>query len=147
MDMLDEARLALLAQRARLGSCETPAATDVLELATIGGARALGIGDVVGTLEVGKQADLAAFALDGVGPTLDPVAAAVFSITGARARFVGVAGNAAAARRRARRRRAPGCADACRRWRDALATWLATGGEVRGRRVSRRDRVGILSPQ
>ena len=42
MDMLEEARLALLAQRARIGSWETPEAVDVLELATIGGARALG---------------------------------------------------------------------------------------------------------
>ena len=39
MDLLEEARLALLAQRARIGSCETPEAVDVLEMATIGGAR------------------------------------------------------------------------------------------------------------
>ena len=47
---------------------------------------------MVGTLEPGKQADLAAFPLDGAGPIQDPVTAAVFSITGARARFVSVAG-------------------------------------------------------
>ena len=52
---------------------ETPTAADVLELATIGGARGARLGDVVGSLEVGKQADLAAFALDAVGPTQDPV--------------------------------------------------------------------------
>src|SRR3569833_3002379 len=40
MDMLEEARLALLAQRARTASSESPSAVDVLELATIGGAPA-----------------------------------------------------------------------------------------------------------
>src|SRR5207244_4353897 len=92
MDLLEEARLALFAQRIRLGSSETPDANDVLEMATAGGAQALGLGDSIGTLEVGKQADLAAFALDRTRPTIDPVAAAVFSLTGASARFVAVAG-------------------------------------------------------
>ena len=92
MDILAEARLALLAQRARLGSSETPDAAQVLEMATLGGATAVGIGDRVGSLEVGKEADLAAFTLDRSRPTPDPVAAAVFSISGADARFVMVAG-------------------------------------------------------
>jgi 5-methylthioadenosine/S-adenosylhomocysteine deaminase len=92
MDMLDEARLALLVQRARLQSWETPSADDVLELATIGGARSLGLDSRVGTLEPGKQADLAAFALGAAHPTYDPASAAIFAITGARATFVAVAG-------------------------------------------------------
>lgn len=92
MDLLEESRLALFAQRARLGSPHSPDAATVLALATIGGARAIGIDAEVGTLETGKQADLAAFALDSVGPTLDPIAAAVFALSGARARFVTVAG-------------------------------------------------------
>ncbi|MEO7086277.1 MAG: amidohydrolase family protein [Gemmatimonadaceae bacterium] len=93
MDMLEEARMALLMSRSRSGSLNAPTAQDVLELATIGGAKAIGIGDAVGTLEPGKQADLAAFSLDAVPPTYDPVTAAVFSTTGARARFVCVAGS------------------------------------------------------
>src|SRR6185312_8660333 len=43
MDILEEARLALLVQRARIASCETPSSGDALELATIGGAAAIGI--------------------------------------------------------------------------------------------------------
>ena len=92
MDMLEEARLALLAQRARLRSVGDPTAATVLHLATLGGARAIGIDDVAGSLDVGKQADLAAFAIEPSSPTQNPVDAAVFSITGARARFVCVAG-------------------------------------------------------
>lgn len=92
MDILAEARLALLAQRARLGFHDAPDAAEVLEMATIGGASALGLEEVIGTLEPGKQADLAAFAIDGARPVFDPITAAVFSITGASAQFVTVGG-------------------------------------------------------
>jgi 5-methylthioadenosine/S-adenosylhomocysteine deaminase len=91
MDLLEEARFALLAQRARLCEFETPSADDVLELATIGGARALRMDDRIGTLEPGKAADLAAFTIHPL-PMQDPASAAVFALSGARARFVCVAG-------------------------------------------------------
>jgi 5-methylthioadenosine/S-adenosylhomocysteine deaminase len=92
MDILEEARLALLMARGRSASLTTPTSKDMLELATIGGAKAIGIGDIVGTLEVGKQADLAAFSLDETSPTPDPIAAAIFAVTGSRARMVCVSG-------------------------------------------------------
>jgi 5-methylthioadenosine/S-adenosylhomocysteine deaminase len=64
-----------------------------LELATIGGARSLGLEDRVGTLERGKDADFAVFDLGAAAvPVGDPVAAAIFSLGGAAARFVAVAG-------------------------------------------------------
>src|SRR6185436_8636946 len=65
--------------------------TRALELATLGGARALGIHDRVGSLERGKAADLAAFPIDAVRPVFDPATAAVFAST-RQARFVAVAG-------------------------------------------------------
>jgi 5-methylthioadenosine/S-adenosylhomocysteine deaminase len=131
MDLIAEARLALLAQRARIGSSETPEAIDVLEMATIGGARALGLDGSIGTLEPGKQADLAAFGLDGVRPTFDPVTAAVFSITGAATRFVAVAGTPLV-RDGSLLRARDGLADRIAALSDALADWLASGGEMRG---------------
>jgi cytosine/adenosine deaminase-related metal-dependent hydrolase len=131
MDLLEEARIALLAQRARTQSSETPSAEDVLALATIGGANAIGIGDLAGTLEVGKQADLAAFALDTVAPTQDPVTAAVFSVTAARARFVSVAGKVLVRDGHLVAPR-PGLADRMREFGEKLAEWLASGGEMRG---------------
>ena len=131
MDILEEARLALLAQRARQRSHGAPTAADVLELATIGGAAAIGLADEIGTLEPGKQADLAAFALDPVGPTQDPVNAAIFAITAGRTRFVSVAGKplvrdgALVAPRQ-------GLPDRIRALGAALAQWLDSGGEMNG---------------
>lgn len=92
MDLLEEARLAILFQRARLGEHGGISAETALSMATIGGAAALGIQDESGSLEVGKAADLAAFPLEAVGPTLDPVSAALFALAGTRASFVAVAG-------------------------------------------------------
>ncbi|MEO5579532.1 MAG: amidohydrolase family protein, partial [Gemmatimonadaceae bacterium] len=84
MDILEEARLAILFQRAVKRSERAFSAQQALELATIGGARALGIGDTVGSLEVGKQADLAAFSLSAARatPVGDIVAAILFAVAG-----------------------------------------------------------------
>jgi cytosine/adenosine deaminase-related metal-dependent hydrolase len=92
MDLLEEARLATLLQRAEHGDCRELTAESALTLATLGGARALGIANEVGSLEVGKAADLAAFPLDGVGPVFDPMTAAVFALPGSCATVVTVAG-------------------------------------------------------
>ena len=94
MDILDEARLAVLMQRARLDSPTAVPAAAALELATLGGARALGLDDRVGSLEVGKEADLTAFSLRArrAVPVHDPAAAAVFALSGCEAKFVAVAG-------------------------------------------------------
>ena len=94
MDLLDEARLALLFANARARAPNTLSTVEALELATLRGARALRLDRVVGSLEVGKAADLAAFPLAslGRGPTHDPVAAAVLALAGTPASFVAVAG-------------------------------------------------------
>lgn len=133
MNILEEARLALLTQRARLRTSERPDAASVLELATIGGARAIGIDELVGSLAVGKQADLAAFALDAHAPTQDPVAAAVYSITATQARFVSVAGRPLVRNGTLVSHR-PALAARVQALGDALADWLASGGEMRGAR-------------
>jgi 5-methylthioadenosine/S-adenosylhomocysteine deaminase len=69
-------------------------ATAALELATLGGARALGLESEIGSLDVGKSADLAAFPLatPRSAPVYDPASALVFAGCGATATFVTVAG-------------------------------------------------------
>ena len=78
-NMLLEIRNALMLQRVLKGAdALTP--RDVLEFATLGGARVLRMDDFIGSVEVGKSADLAAFRLDTLsmaGGLSDPVASLV----------------------------------------------------------------------
>lgn len=99
MDLLGEARIAVLQQRVRasagasagVGAAIT--ARGALRLATLGGAEALRLDEEVGSLEVGKQADLAVFTVGPAGaPTPDPVAALIFAPAHARVSRVIVAG-------------------------------------------------------
>ena len=94
MDLLDEARLAVLMHRAVARSHDAFGARDALRLATFGGAEALGIQSRVGTLEPGKDADIAAFRLDSARtvPAGDPEAAALFALAGRAAELVAVKG-------------------------------------------------------
>jgi 5-methylthioadenosine/S-adenosylhomocysteine deaminase len=63
------------------------------DAATLGGARALGLEHDVGSLEVGKSADLAAFPVDPhIGPAHDPATMLVFAMPGTCASLVTVAG-------------------------------------------------------
>ncbi|MFI5249841.1 MAG: amidohydrolase family protein [Gemmatimonadales bacterium] len=92
MDMLGEARLASLMQSARLQRSGVLSTAEALAMATTGGARALGLDEKVGSIEVGKEADLAAFPLDPVrAATLGPEAAAL-AVAGMPAVLVTVAG-------------------------------------------------------
>lgn len=79
MDLLEEARLAALAQRALNARHDLITAKQAFRLATLGGAEALNLDEQIGSLEVGKQADLAAFAMNPQHfPVTDPYAALVF---------------------------------------------------------------------
>jgi 5-methylthioadenosine/S-adenosylhomocysteine deaminase len=77
LDLLEEARVASLLQRAVHRDWELLPADELLRLCTVEGARALGLEDRVGTLEPGKDADLCAVSLAAahVRPVHDPLAA------------------------------------------------------------------------
>ena len=94
-DMLEEARFAVLAARNREGSSRFIPAREALEAATLGGARALGLESKIGSLEVGKQADIAVIGLDNAAqqPLGDIHAALVFSSSGRDVLRTIVAGN------------------------------------------------------
>ena len=65
LDAFEEMRVGALIQKPRLGPEALPAA-QALELATLGGARALGLEAEIGSIEVGKRADLVVLDLEGV---------------------------------------------------------------------------------
>jgi len=77
--------LAVLATRERFGSRAVLTAEDALAMATINGAKAVGLADRIGSLEVGKRADLVIRANDvpEAYPLTDPVLQLVYS-TGAK---------------------------------------------------------------
>ena len=81
LDLWEEMRFALLVQRAARENVECVTARDVLKMATLGGAQALGLDAHIGTLEPGKAADLCAVRLGGVHtvPVTDPLTALVYS--------------------------------------------------------------------
>lgn len=84
LDLLEEARIAQVLQRARLQSASALAADRLLRLTTIDGARILGLADKVGSLESGKAADFCVVALDTAhaAPTPDPLTALFHSARG-----------------------------------------------------------------
>ncbi len=66
LDMWDEMRLAALIHKGRLEDPTAMPAEAVLRMATSGGAHAIGLGDVTGSLEVGKRADVIQVSLDSL---------------------------------------------------------------------------------
>lgn len=81
LDLLGETRTAALLAKAVAGSATALDAHRALRMATLNGARALGIEDQTGSLEIGKFADLVAFDLSGLSqqPIYDPVSQLIYS--------------------------------------------------------------------
>jgi 5-methylthioadenosine/S-adenosylhomocysteine deaminase len=79
LDMFEELRTAVYVSRAREERPDALSAAEALELATLGGARALGLEEEIGSLVPGKRADLAVVSLEGspYEPVEDPAAAVV----------------------------------------------------------------------
>ncbi|KAL4914621.1 hypothetical protein BDW62DRAFT_219916 [Aspergillus aurantiobrunneus] len=84
-DFMAQMRLALQAQRAReydrRVQTEVPRKTaDVLRMATLGGAEAMQMESVVGSVVAGKKADLVVFRCDDIDtvPVVDPIGTVVF---------------------------------------------------------------------
>jgi len=78
-DMFEEMRTAIVGARARERRPDALTAQEALELATLGGARALGLADEIGSIAAGKRADLTVLSLfeSPLVPWEDPVTAAV----------------------------------------------------------------------
>ncbi|MCD5971688.1 TRZ/ATZ family hydrolase [Pseudomonas quasicaspiana] len=81
LDLLGETRTAALLAKAVAGSAAALDAHRALRMATLNGARALGIQNEVGSLEIGKAADMVAFDLSGLArqPIYDPVSQLIYA--------------------------------------------------------------------
>ena len=81
LDMLGEMQTAALLGKGVAGNPEALPATRVLEMATINGARALGLEADIGSLTPGKAADITAIDLQRIEtqPVFDPVSQIVYS--------------------------------------------------------------------
>jgi cytosine/adenosine deaminase-related metal-dependent hydrolase len=93
LDMFTEMRTAALIQKATHGPTAIPALT-ALRMATTGGARALGLSETIGSIEVGKQADLVLLNLEKLHSTPSPdiVSSIVYSAQTADVETVLIAG-------------------------------------------------------
>jgi len=81
LDLLGETRTAALLAKAVAGSATALDAHRALRMATLNGARSMGIEAEVGSLEVGKAADIVAFDLSGLAqqPVYDPVSQLIYA--------------------------------------------------------------------
>ncbi len=81
LDLLGETRTAALLAKAVAGSASALDAHRALRMATLNGARALGLDEHTGSLEIGKFADLVAFDLSGLAqqPVYDPVSQLIYT--------------------------------------------------------------------
>jgi cytosine/adenosine deaminase-related metal-dependent hydrolase len=101
-DMFREMHLASILHKGAKLDAGITTAEEVLEMATINGARALGLEDEIGSIEVGKKADFvvinptglhcAPWDSDQVGEGMDPVSVMVHSCTGRDVEMVVVDG-------------------------------------------------------
>jgi 5-methylthioadenosine/S-adenosylhomocysteine deaminase len=102
LDPWTEMRTAALLAKAASGDAATLGAAEALEMATLHGARALGLDGQVGSIEKGKIADLTAVDLSSIEtqPCFDPVSHLVYAAGREHVTHVWVAGEARLAERR-----------------------------------------------
>ena len=94
LDMLGELRTAALLAKAVSGEATAVPAHTALRMATLNGARALGLDGETGSLQAGKAADIAAIDLSALAsqPVYDPVSQIVYTATREQVTDVWVAG-------------------------------------------------------
>ncbi|WP_339857923.1 TRZ/ATZ family hydrolase [Pseudohongiella acticola] len=96
LDMFSEMRTAALLAKACAGDASALPAYGALQMATINGARAMGLEHLTGTLESGKRADMTAVRLDSLNamPVYNPVSQLVYSTQASQVSHVWVNGKA-----------------------------------------------------
>ncbi len=96
LDMLSEMHMAALLAKAVARDASALPAPRALTMATLGGARALGLEHAIGSLELGKFADIAAITLQDLNssPVYNPISNIVYAATAAQITHVWCGGKA-----------------------------------------------------
>ena len=94
LDMMEEMRSTALLAKAVSNDPQSLPAYQALEMATLAGAKALGLADVTGSLEAGKWADMTAIDLShpSCQPVYDPISQVVYAASRQQVSDVWVAG-------------------------------------------------------
>jgi 5-methylthioadenosine/S-adenosylhomocysteine deaminase len=94
LDVMGEMRMAALLAKAVSGDASAIPARTALRMATLNGAKALGLDSEVGSLEIGKAADITAIRLDGIEtqPLFHPISDLVYAASRHQVTDVWVAG-------------------------------------------------------
>ncbi len=94
LGVLPAARLAALLQKHRLGDAQAMPARDAIAMATIEGARSLGLDHLLGSIEVGKRADIVIMSASSVSaaPLHSPFSSLLYSLGKSDVRHVLVDG-------------------------------------------------------
>jgi 5-methylthioadenosine/S-adenosylhomocysteine deaminase len=124
LDVLTEMRTAALLAKVASGNAGAMSAADALEMATLQGARALGLDGRIGSIAVGKSADLAAVELSSVEtlPCFDPVSHLAYAAGREHVTHVWVEGRARLAERRLEGLDEEDLRDRARWWQRRLGT-------------------------
>ncbi|MDT8450927.1 MAG: TRZ/ATZ family hydrolase [Wenzhouxiangellaceae bacterium] len=129
LSLLAEMRQTALLAKVSSGDPEAVPAARALAMATIHGARALGLEDEIGSIEPGKQADLAAIRLDRIEtqPVYDVISQIVYAAQDCQVTDVWVAGRRLLERRELKTLDRDEILDSCRDWRQRIATAIDAG--------------------
>ncbi len=94
LDMISEMRTAALLAKGVAKDASALPAQQALEMATINGAKALGLDETIGSLEVGKYADITAINLDTLNstPLYNPISQIVYATQASQVSHVWCAG-------------------------------------------------------
>lgn len=123
LDIFVEMRLAAFLAKALSGDASTLAAAKALHMATLGGAKALGLDQEIGSLVPGKAADLIAVHLGGIEsePVYNPISQMVYATGREKVTDVWVAGRHVLKERRLTTLDEQAVLEKTRRWRARIA--------------------------
>jgi 5-methylthioadenosine/S-adenosylhomocysteine deaminase len=129
LSLLAEMRQTALLAKVSSSDPEAVPAARALSMATLHGARALGMDDEIGSIEAGKQADLAAIRLDRIEtqPVYDVISQIVYAVPDSQVTDVWVAGRRVVERRTLTTLDEDGILAECEQWQGRISAAIGHG--------------------